>query len=86
MTASIGYVYWWVAVRRFPPAAVGFAAAAVSAMTLLATIGVLGLGTLLIRELPRRPGQEGGLIATSLAVTGTVAGALGGAFAHWSLP
>ena len=81
VAASIGYVYWWVAVRQFPPAAVGLAAAAVSAMTLLATIGVLGLGTLLIRELPHRPGEEGALIATSLAVAGTVAGGLGVAFA-----
>src|SRR5881275_3639940 len=58
VTSVLGFVYWWLAARQFPPEAVGFASAAISAMMLLATICILGLGTLLVGELPRQPGKE----------------------------
>lgn len=70
VTSALGFAYWWLAARLFPPEAVGLASAAVSAMMLLSAIGVLGLGTLLIGELPRQPGREGAIIMASLLVAG----------------
>ena len=58
VTSSLGFVYWWLAAQLFSPEAVGLASAAISAMTLLATISIFGLGTMLIGELPRQPGKE----------------------------
>jgi O-antigen/teichoic acid export membrane protein len=81
MSALLGYPYWWLAARFYPPAAVGFGAAATSAMTLLGTLGVLGLGTLVVSELPRHRGRELSLITTATAVAALVAVGLGAAFA-----
>lgn len=77
VNSALGFVYWWLAARLFPPPAVGLASAAVSAMMLLGNIGMLGMGTWLIGELPRRPSRGPSLIATALAASGTVAGGLG---------
>jgi O-antigen/teichoic acid export membrane protein len=80
-TSGLGFVYWLIAARAFPEAAVGAAAAAVSAMWLFGSLGMLGLGTLLTRELPAHPGREGSLILAAVGVS-TVAGAgLGVGFA-----
>lgn len=78
VNSGLGFVYWWVAARRFAPASVGFAAAAISLMTLLGTASMLGLGTLLIGELPRRRGQAGSMVAAALVVVGIVGVLLGG--------
>jgi O-antigen/teichoic acid export membrane protein len=77
VTSTLGFAYWWLAARRFPPEAVGFAAASIAAMTLLGTVATCGFGTLLIGELPRHPGRAGALIATALATVGVAGGALG---------
>jgi O-antigen/teichoic acid export membrane protein len=69
-----------VAARLFSQQAVGYAAAALSAMTLLGTIGVLGLGTLLIGELPRRSDSRAGLVAAALLASGIGSLALSIAF------
>ena len=45
ITSALGFVYWTFAAREFSQEAVGYGSAAVSAMTLLGTIGMLGLGT-----------------------------------------
>lgn len=81
VTSGLGFVYWWLASRYFPAAVVGFASATISAMNLLGTIGVMGLGTLLIGELPRQPTQRGALISTALAITGVLSGLLALLFA-----
>jgi len=81
VTSVLGFVYWWVAARRFTPEAVGIASASVSAMTLLGGLCILGLGTLLITELPRHPEQARSLISTSLIVVGGVGGVVGFVFA-----
>lgn len=81
VTSSLGFVYWLVAARQFSPLAVGFAAASVSAMTILGTMGMLGLGTLVIGELPRWRGREGRLISTALAASGLAGAVLGLLFA-----
>lgn len=72
ITAGLGFVYWWLAARQFPQEAVGFASALISAMSLLGTLGMVGMGTLLIGELPRQPEQRAPLITTALLVTGGV--------------
>ena len=65
ITSVLGFAYWIYAARVFPPEAVGYGSAAVSTMTLLGTIGMFGLGTMLIGELPRRE-SRGGLIMAAL--------------------
>ncbi len=81
VTSMLGFVYWWVAARWFPPEAVGLGSAAISAMALLGTISTLGLGTLLTGELARQPGKEGPLISASLIVAGGAGGCAGIVFA-----
>lgn len=81
VTSVLGFAYWWLAARTFPPATVGFASAAISAMMLLGTICILGLGTLLIGELPRQPGKEASLISAALIAVGAVGGGIGVLFA-----
>lgn len=76
-TSGLGFVFWLLAARLFPPEAVGLASAAISAMMFLGMIGTLGLGTLLIGELARRRSQAGTLISTVLWVVGIVAAGLG---------
>ncbi len=81
VTASLGFVYWWVAARQYTPALVGLSSAMISAMTLLGTICMLGLGTLLISELPKHKNAELALINTALLVVAGVGGAIGLLFA-----
>jgi len=66
LTALLGFVYWAVATRMFSQQAIGYGSAAVSAFTLLGTIGMFGLGTLLIGELPRRSTTRAGLVSAAL--------------------
>ena len=73
VTSLLGFAYWWLAARTASPEAVGQASAAVSAMTLIGTIGMFGMGTMLISELPKRAGRRWDLISTCLLVSGTVA-------------
>jgi O-antigen/teichoic acid export membrane protein len=77
VTSVLGFIYWWVAARRFTQEVVGTSSAAISSMTLLGTFCVLGMGTLLITEIPRQPKQAVPLISTSVAVV-AVAGGLAG--------
>ena len=77
VTSVLGFVYWWLAARQFSPEAVGLASAAISAMTLIGTFGMLGLNTLLIGELSRQKGQEVSLISAALILVGGVGGCLG---------
>lgn len=81
VTSILGFTFWWLAARKFPPHVVGFASAAISAMTLLGTFAMFGLGTLLIGELPRQHGKAASLISTALIVAGGAGGCLGIAFA-----
>lgn len=67
VTSILGVGYWWLAARMFPASAVGFAGAAVSAMTLIGSFSMLGLGTLLMGELSRQPGRRRSLLTTALA-------------------
>jgi O-antigen/teichoic acid export membrane protein len=77
VTSVLGFVYWWVAARRFTPEAVGVGSAAISSMTLLGLFCMLGLGTVLVTEIPRQPKQALSLTSTSLMVV-FIAGGLAG--------
>jgi O-antigen/teichoic acid export membrane protein len=53
ITSILGAAYWTFSARLYSQTSVGFAAAEIPLMTLLGTIGMLGLGTLMVGELPR---------------------------------
>jgi O-antigen/teichoic acid export membrane protein len=69
MTSLFGFVFTIVAARMFLPNAVGWGNAAINAMQLFGTIGMFGLGTMLIGELPKRKGGRGGLFAASVSTS-----------------
>ena len=70
LTAGIGFLFWVVAARGFDEPSVGFASAAISAMSLLGAIGTVGMGTLLIREMPLNPGREHRMLSAALLLSG----------------
>lgn len=80
LTAGVGFLFWVVAARRFDEASVGFAAAAISAMSLLGTVGTVGMGTLLIREMPLNPGREHRMLSAALVLSGCLGMTLGAGF------
>ncbi len=81
VTSGLGFAFWWVAARIFSTEAVGLASATISTMTLLGSFSILGLGTLLMGELPKQRGNESSLISTALIVVGVVGLCLGIGFA-----
>jgi O-antigen/teichoic acid export membrane protein len=81
MTSIFGFVFTIAAARMFSPDEVGWGNAAINAMQLFGTIGMFGLGTMLIGELPKRKGDRGGLFAASLATSGVGSVILGLIFA-----
>ena len=80
VASALGFVYWALAARLFSQQAVGYGSAAVSAMTLLGTIGMFGLGTVLIGELPQRS-PRAGLVSAALLTSGLGSLVLGLGFA-----
>ncbi len=80
VTSGLGFTFWTFAAREFSQQAVGYGSAAVSAMSLLGTIGVFGLGTVLIGELPRRS-PRAGLVSAALLTCGLGSVLLGIGFA-----
>jgi O-antigen/teichoic acid export membrane protein len=67
-TAGLGFVYWWLAARLFPPELIGKASALLSVMGLVGLLGEAGLGTLLMGEIVRHPGKAPGLAAAAASV------------------
>jgi O-antigen/teichoic acid export membrane protein len=80
VTSAMGFAYWTVAARLMSQRAVGYGSATISAITLLGTIGMFGLGTVLIGELPRRT-RRGGLVSAALITSGLGSLVLGLGFA-----
>ena len=80
VASVLGFVYWAAAARMFTPRTVGYGSASVSAMTLLGMVGMLGLGTVLIGELPRRR-PRAGLVSAALLASGLGSLVFGLAFA-----
>lgn len=81
VTSGLGFIFWWLAARMFEPELVGLSSATISAMLLMGDIGKVGLDTLLVGVLPRRPNERGTLITTCLLVSGFVGFCLGILFA-----
>src|SRR5580693_10146774 len=72
MTSIFGFVFTILAARMFSANAVGWGNAAINAMQLFGTIGMFGLGTMLIGELPKRKQDgesRGGLVSASIAAS-----------------
>jgi O-antigen/teichoic acid export membrane protein len=67
-TAVLGFAYWWLAARLFPPEAIGNASAILSVIALVGLLGDAGIGTLLMGEIVRHPGRAPGLVAAAVSV------------------
>ncbi len=81
ITSMLGVVFWLVAAHNFSQSAVGVASAAVAAMTLLGFMGTLGLGTLLMGELPSRDDHHHSLLNAALLINMAAGSVLGLTFA-----
>lgn len=77
----LGAAFWWVATRLFTPHTIGIAVGSLSAMALVASLCLVGAGTLLVRELHRPGAQVAALIGTATLTAGTVAAFAGVLFA-----
>ena len=76
-TSILGIAYWLVAAHSFTQTAVGFASAAVSGMTLVATLASLGFSTFALgeahRDLDRRAGRVAAAVVASAAAAAVFA-------------
>jgi O-antigen/teichoic acid export membrane protein len=81
VTSLLGVAFWFVAAHHFSQKAVGIASASVAAMTLLGFTATLGMGTLLMGELPRREDGHRSLLNAALAVAALTGFVFGLAFA-----
>lgn len=80
VTSFLGAAFWWVATHYFTQDSVGLASAAISAMTLIGFMATVGLGTLLMGELPRLETGHRSVINAALVTTGSLGAGLGVAF------
>ena len=71
-----GFIFWAVAARLYPTEGVGLAAAAISAMGLLALLSTLGMDYGLIRFLPGAHDKGNSIINSCLTLSGLVSLAL----------
>ncbi|MGB8277888.1 MAG: oligosaccharide flippase family protein [Methylovirgula sp.] len=78
ITAALGFMYWWLAARSFPPEVIGKTSALLSLMGLVGLLGEGGFGTLLTGEIICHPGRERGLIGAAALVTLAMSLAAGG--------
>lgn len=67
VSAAFGFLFWAGAARLYDPKEVGLAAAAISAIGLLAGVSTLGLDFAMIRFLPRATDRQG-IINSSLTI------------------
>lgn len=80
VTSILGFVFWILAARLYPPEDVGLAAAAISAVILLSNVGHLGLGYGIIRFVPRADEKFVPMINSSLTLAGLTSLAVGAIF------
>ena len=76
---GLGFLFWLLAARLFPPEQVGLAAAVVSAMMLCTNIALFGLGSAVISRLPHhreRPSQLLNAALTLVTLASVVAAIL----------
>jgi O-antigen/teichoic acid export membrane protein len=69
VTSMLGFAYWWVATHLMSQGQVGTASSGVATMAVVSTLGVWGLGTMLVAEVQKvRAGTEWNLISTAAVV------------------
>ncbi len=76
LTSGLGFIYWAVSARLFSPVNIGEAATAIAAMNLIAPLTTLGLGTLLLAELPTMSARRSELVSTAAVFSGVCGGAV----------
>jgi O-antigen/teichoic acid export membrane protein len=69
MTSIFGFVFTIVAARMFTTNEVGWGNTAINEMQLFGTIGMFGLGTMMIGELPKGNRDRGGLFSASVSTS-----------------
>jgi O-antigen/teichoic acid export membrane protein len=77
---GLGFVFWVIAARFFPPSTVGLTAAAVSAMMLCTQIGLCGLGSSFITEFSRHRHSPSNLLSTTFSLVSAASLLVGLAF------
>jgi len=80
LTSGLGFIYWALAARLYSQRAVGLGSSAISVMMLLGTIGMAGMGTVLIAELPARRAGRARLVAAALLTSAGVSLVLAAAY------
>lgn len=78
IAAVSGFAYWAIAANRFPTQTIGFSGAALSAMNMVGTFSMLGIGTFLVSQLHRKDAPRASMVTSGLIV-GTATGLLVGA-------
>jgi O-antigen/teichoic acid export membrane protein len=76
-TLGLGFLFWLVAARLFPPSEVGLAGGVVAAVMLCVQLALLGVGSAVIAMFPAHQERPGRLLDTALTgslVTGAVVG------------
>lgn len=79
-SAALGFLFWVVAARWFPPERVGSASAVVSSMSLLGGLAQLNLTSLYARFLPTAGSRSRRLVLTGYAASAAMAVLLGAGF------
>src|SRR4051812_10854631 len=80
ITAVLGFAFWILAARLYPPGVVGRDAALVAGLIELSSICQLNLSNAVVRFLPRLRTTAGRSLAGAYAVSGLVAVVVGTAF------
>jgi O-antigen/teichoic acid export membrane protein len=81
LTSLFGFVFWIAVDHEFSKTEAGYGIAATNAIQLVGTIGMFGLGTMMIGELPKGKSNRGGLFAASLGASAIGSALLGIVFA-----
>ena len=58
LTSALGFLFWYIAAKSYPPTQVGLASAAISSLNLLVLFSLLGFNISLIRFLPSSSRRE----------------------------
>jgi O-antigen/teichoic acid export membrane protein len=74
--SGLGFLFWAAAARLYDATVVGESATAIAAMNLLAPVAMLGLGTLLVSELPKRTERRGEIVVAAAGLSGAVGAGL----------
>jgi O-antigen/teichoic acid export membrane protein len=85
-TSGLGYLFWMLAARRLPSAAIGTATALISAATVLSMVANLGIGHMFIQRLPAAGQPAWSRIVSAGLLVGTASTAVAASAAVAVLP